>query len=113
MEVKEIFLEAAKLIESGYSRWMCTSIKRVLYPDRESCDVEVPENLNYYGFSKENYEKFIYNNYPELGRYILNKYVSSGKYSEPWINTIMLDSRILKSIIKSKVEFLKSLANGS
>lgn len=106
MEVKEIFLKAAELMESGYSRWMCICIKYVLDPERSPHDVKIPENFADYGFNKENYTKFIENNYPELKKYIF----SFTEHNFPWIDTWDTIPEF-ESVIESKIEFLKSLAN--
>lgn len=108
MKVKEIFLEAAKLMESGHSRWMCNCIKHILEPNRAVCYVEVPENFTDYGFTKENYIEFIKKNYPELEKYIF--YENGSDFNSSWIQSMCMDDSDLELVIKSKVEFLKSLA---
>lgn len=109
MEIKEILLEAAKLMESGYSRWMCITIKHILEPNRIPCYVEIPKEFADYGFNRENYSSFVKKNYPELEKYLLRVI---GNYSNPWINTVMDDDpETLFRIIDSKIEFLKYLAN--
>lgn len=110
MKINEIFLEAAGLMAAGYSRWMCITIKHILDPDKTPCNVEIPEIFSNYGFNKQNYVKFVKENYPELEKYLL---LVTGNYSNPWINTVMDDDpETLFKIIDSKINFLRYLANG-
>lgn len=107
MEVKEIFLKAAKLLESGHSVWMCHCVKHALNPDKDVSITKIPEIFVDYGFNRKNYGKFIEDNYPELEEHI---FPTSG-FEAPWIDTFDTLPEY-KLIIESKIEFLKSLANG-
>ena len=108
MEIREIFLEAAKLMEFRHSKWMCICVKFALCPNKKPYNVEIPENFADCGFNRENYTKFIKNNYPDLEKYIL---FSFNEYDFPWIDS-QKDLPEFELVIKSKIEFLKYLANG-
>ena len=102
MEVKEILLEAAELINLREEDWMCEAIKEIT-------ELEfISKEISKYGFTKENYEKFIRKNYPELEECLFEQ---SDGYRGPWIDTMTPSTRNI--VLQSKVEFLKYLANGN
>lgn len=100
MEVKEILLEAAELIDLREIDWMCDAIKKITKSE------SIPKEIQKVGFTKENYQKFIENNFPELKHRLFKDL--SFSYQCPWIDTISPTTRNL--VLESKVKFLKSLA---
>lgn len=115
MNTKEVFLEAAKIIESSIEYnisklesgdiigtrncFMCNVIADILdLPN----SVYIPISYTNSGFNRINYHKFIKKNYPDL--------ISALEFhASPWI--LVVGSESPGQCLKSKVEFLKHLAN--
>lgn len=101
MDVKEIFIKASKLIESGDTEWMCHAINASI----GGGIIHISEKISESGFTRNNYADFIKKNFPELEKYLfpIDDYIS------PWIDT--MNPSIYELVIESKVKFLKYLAN--
>lgn len=101
MDVKQILLDAAQLVENRTHEFMCNAIIKSVYFGY------IPEEVIFVGFTRENYNKFIKEKFPNLEPYLMPH--TCLKYSSPWMD--LTNPEVYEEIIESKVEFLKYLAN--